>query len=480
MKNLLTKIFENTKTLHLENKIAICSYDIQLNYGEFTNLIKKTTRLLKSQSISKGDRVIIALGNSIEQIIMHYAVILSGAISVPLPQDLAQDRIIFFIKNVDATATFLRKGIDWDNCVIVEDFEKFYSTLKSFEEEVIFDEVSAEDIIAIMYTSGSTGIPKGVCLTHKCVNQALKNIMPYVGYDGNNREIVTLPIYHSFGLGHVYCTHLSGGTVFIQDGIKLPKKFFKALEDDYNGMPLTPSMLKVLLDRYREKAIPLLNTLDYIVVNSEPLPVEIIKDLRANCPNLKIMSYYGLTEASRSTFITFSDEDEIYFKSVGRPTSSDVNLKIIDNEICISGNHLFDGYWNNILDNNIKDGWFRTGDLGYIDDNGYLFITGRKNDLINVGGLKVSALEIIKCIDKIDGVEDVSVVAIVDVVLGEVPGAMVVGDIEADEIIDHCRKYLENFAVPRKIIFRKVIPKSENGKIMLGEVKRIITKEIQK
>lgn len=475
MKNFVELILHSSPD---KSRPALAAEGISLSYEDLKNSVHEATNFLQERGAKKQDRIIVSLGNSVENIILHYAIILAGAISVPLPSDLTEERLNFFIRDLDAKIIFTKSEFKSEKIIKISDYANLVSLLSRHNNQLEnnFD-VDAKDLASIMYTTGTTGIPKGVCLTHASVNQALKNIINYVGYDSSQKEVVSLPIYHNFGLGHIYCSHLTGGAVFIQDGIKSPKSFFKVFESgEYNGTPLTPSMLKILLGRYREKFIPILQKLSYVVVNSEPLPEEITKDIVGNCPSLKLMFYYGLTEASRSTFITLSDEEENYYKSVGKPTSENVRIKIIDGEICISGDHLFQKYWNNIIENNIIDDWFKTGDLGLIDQRGYLFITGRKKDQINIGGLKISTSEIAKIIQEISGVKELSVVAIPHETLGEVPAVLIVADekLHANDIIFYCKKYLEIFAVPKKIVFSSFIPKAETGKILTDEVKKII------
>jgi long-chain acyl-CoA synthetase len=294
-----------------------------------------------------------------------------------------------------------------------------------------------------------------------------------------SREIIPLPLNHNFGLGHIYCTHLNGGSAYILDGLRSIKSFYNCFDLNYDALALSPSMLKILLsDIYLNKTISAFSKLKYMVVNSEKLPADMIELLLNSCPNLRLMYYYGLTEASRSFFITFNKENKQYFHSVGKPTSSNVKVRIVDDEIHIGGDHLFSGYWNE--DNSqIQNGFFPTGDLGYLDKEGYLFITGRKKDQINVGGLKVSAEEIKSALLKISGIDDAVVVALNDSITGEVPGALVVGAPRIDDkfITLELRKQLEIYAIPKKIIFSDTIPRSDTGKILISEVIKIIDKK---
>ena len=187
------------------------------------------------------------------------------------------------------------------------------------------------------------------------------------------------------------------------------------------------------------------------------------------------MFYYGLTEASRSCFITFSNVDKRYYSSVGKPTSDNVSVKIINGEICIAGDHLFSGYINSD-EYTIKDSYFKTGDLGYFNNDGYLFITGKKKDQLNIGGLKISSEEIKTAMLNLEEVEDVAVISVKDKFTGETPAALVVKkkEITVDIIKKKLKIYLENFAIPKKIFFIDQLPKSDTGKVIKTEVIKII------
>tara|TARA_A100001015_G_scaffold309849_1_gene410058 strand:- start:2324 stop:3787 length:1464 start_codon:yes stop_codon:yes gene_type:complete len=485
MQNFILKILSNSLNPNILNNIAIEDKNNSLTYKDFSNYIYSASKFLLNNGLAKQDIVINALGNKLEQIILHYATILTGSISVPLSKDVTEEKLNFYVKELNPKLVFVNNknfNIYKIPIIVITSLnnliQKFIDSSKTplVKKDFI---VAPNDLVSILYTTGSTGVQKGVKLNHSCVNQALKNIKNYIGYNENNREVIPLPLHHSFGLGHVYSTHLSGGSVYITDGIKSLKEFYNSFKKNYNATALSPSMLKILLsEKLKEKTLSIFENLKYMVVNSEKLPEEITKILIQNCPNLRLMYYYGLTEASRSFFITLSIENEKYYSSVGKPTSNNVKVKIIKDEICIGGNHLFSGYWN---DNktNISNDYFKTGDLGFLDEKGYLFITGRKKDQINVGGLKISSEEIKKALMKIKFVSDAAIVSIENEITGEAPAALIVTSkkITKESIISNLKKDLENFAIPKYIVFNDIIPKSETGKILTPEVIKIINEQ---
>ena len=208
-----------------------------------------------------------------------------------------------------------------------------------------------------------------------------------------------------------------------------------------------------------------------MIINTEKISEHLVKVLK-KCPHIKLLYYYGLTEASRSCFINLSNVHKTLYGSVGKPTSRNVKIKVINGEICIKGNHLFSGYFNK--KNKLNNGYFQTGDLGYKNDEGYIFITGRTKDLINVGGLKVSSNEIRSALLKIKNVKDAAVTSLPNKVTGEEPVALVVSNkkLSVNQILLELKKFLDNYALPKKIYFIDNIPKSGTDKILIDEVKK--------
>ena len=211
-----------------------------------------------------------------------------------------------------------------------------------------------------------------------------------------------------------------------------------------------------------------------IITNSTFFPPETIKKLKKILKNGKVATYYGLTEASRSTFMIFDDDNKI--ESVGKP-SDGISLKLVSNneestigEVWIKGHNVIEKYWNEEhTKENLDDGWLKTSDLGKIDDDGYLYILGRVDDLINISGEKVYPQEIERVVKVLTGIDDVIAVPMKHEVFGEVVKLFVKKSIESNisktDILTHCIKNLERFKVPAKIEFVEDFPRTDYGKI---------------
>jgi len=229
------------------------------------------------------------------------------------------------------------------------------------------------------------------------------------------------------------------------------------------------------------------DSLRFIQTNMSRLEKSLILSIISNLPAIDFHYYYGLTEASRSTFVTLNRHQD-KLDSVGQP-SPGVKIKIIEEsgnilgpgkigEICVKGNMVIKEYWDKQeTQKRIKDGWLHTNDFGYLDEQGYLYISGRKDDIINVSGEKVSPEEVEIVIKRVPGVYDAVVIGLPDKLLGESVSAYVIAersDFDLQSIIKECRKRLESYKVPQKIALIEKIPKTDNGKVQRTLFKKTI------
>ena len=271
------------------NTKAIADASTRYTYAQLLDEITHMAGHLKGLGLKKGDRAIVALGNTTQHVIAHFGILFAGGISVPLPHDLGTNRLAFYIKDTQAALIISRDGI-FDNTQTkrspFQDYRQANSTISPAKKE---------DLACIMYTTGSTNHPKGVMLTHQTLLAALSHIMHYVPYQEINRELILLPISHSFGLGHLYCATIAGGFAFIEEGLQKMKRVFNTLETEkISCMPATPPICSMFLGRYRDFFLKKARFLQRMVVNSAPLPPEITKKMLDALPHLRLLVYYGL------------------------------------------------------------------------------------------------------------------------------------------------------------------------------------------
>ena len=242
-----------------------------------------------------------------------------------------------------------------------------------------------------------------------------------------------------------------------------------------------PAGFTIILDYFLEQFKEISNNIQYIEIGSAPMQMKYKKRLIALCSKAKIFSHYGLTEASRSTFLNFHS-DQNHLNTVGK-ASPNVLIKIIreDKSICnpgetgeiiVKGKMVTKGYWNkpDLTFNALNDGWLRTGDLGHVDDDGYLYLFGRKTEIINIGGLKVAPAEIEQIIKQFEGVKEVAAIGVnsksdITSVIIRVYIIKSDKDLSKKQLEKYCIENLEAYKIPGEFVFVRDIPKTNSGKI---------------
>jgi len=337
----------------------------------------------------------------------------------------------------------------------------------------------------ILFTTGTTSHSKGVVLTHKKILAAAVNINQFTHNLPDNREIVPLPLSHSFGLGRLRCNLLIGATVIMCDTVANVKRIFDGMRiwkaTSFVSVPAGFALLlKLSGDRIGEFA----DQLRFIEIGSAPMDMKMKHKLMELLPNTRICMHYGLTEASRSCFIEFhADKDKL--ASVGK-AAPNVKVKIMDENrqelpngsegsIFISGEHVMKEYLNipDLTEKVLKDGWLDSGDFASIDEDGYIYLKGRKKEVINIGGRKVCPDEIEGFLNHIDFIVDSACVGVPDPlgISGEAIKAFIVLDnnnekaFSKTEVISNLRDKVEPYKIPTLYETIEKIPRTASGKM---------------
>ena len=489
-----------------------------VTYSEFATDASRLARGLTRLGLRAGDRSLVILPNSIAMLRAHFANLQAGLVSVPCDAGVAPDSLTTLIAScapraliTDArTASRLAEAralpAALEHIVIFGPGMTGFPDSRGCDgaalaaaemgEPYIVDRVTS-DLAALMYTTGTTGRAKGVMLTHANVLAALRSIIDFVGYSQDDREVVILPLSHNFGLGHVYCNLLSGGAVYTENGLSRPGRVLKALASfRATGFPGTPTGFGLLLDQYGPVLAEKGQALRFSVVNSAPLPPERAAQLQQTLPQLDIMVYYGLTEASRTTFISLTRSGPGFYRAVGRPMPH-VELEIRcggqrmvagkAGEVVVRGPAVSQGYWGDEIQTAaaFPGGWLQTGDLGHLDSQGCLWITGRIKDLINTGGYKVFPGEVEKILLSIEGVLDAGVAGLEGLpgVTGEsvVAGLVAKSGFVCDETLlqEFCLVSLEKFKVPLRFVLIDEVPRTNTGKVRRVELAQAIAARLR-
>lgn len=492
-----------------------------LYYGEksYTNIetdiiAKKFFQQIRSYGIEKGDRVLVCMPNCPEVIFSYQGILKAGAIVVPVMYLLHENEIHFILKNSEAkavvTSSFqLNKVIraiedlpkkpkiicidkpnvsdrNISDIEIIEWESALASIVLADEDPVKIDET---DVAVIMYTSGTTGAPKGVMLTHKNLYANTVSGTSINQNEDRDTTIGILPLAHIYGFG------IMNGVIMLGNSIVIFSKFdteevFKVIEKfKVKSFAAVPAMIHAMV--YHPNANKYdLSSLEMVGSGSATLPTSLRLKFREKF-GAEILDAYGLSEASPGVA---SQRKNMPIKegSVGVPMPG-VKIKIIDEkgdevpvgqvgELLVQGENVTPGYFRNeeTTKQVLIDGWFHTGDLAKVDEDGYLYIIDRKKDLIIRGGFNIYPRDLEELLSKHDAVSEVAVIGIPSERMGEEVIACVVKQqgvkITEFELIDYCQKHLAKYKAPERILFFNELPRNGVGKILKTKLKEYVCK----
>ena len=461
------------------DKTALITEKRIKTYGELIHDTLVAKEVLSSNyKIGKGDRVILAADKQMEFVSVYFACHLLEAVTLPIAPDTNAKRYEL-IKN--KTKPKLVVGFkDSDGEISVAELEDFASRdFSGGVNDTVFP--SLDSLADIIFTTGTTGEPKGVQLSHRNIMAAARNINTFIQNEQDDVEMLALPISHSFGLGRIRCALSNGQTLVLLGSFANVKRFFRFMMDyKVNGFGMVPASWALLKKFSGDEIEKYKDQLKYIEIGSAPMPVEEKRYLIHALPKTRICMHYGLTEASRSAFMEFHEEKN-NLNTVGKQ-SPNMTITIRDEfgneiqdgeegEICVSGDAVTIGYLDLPREISFWHDAFRTGDWGVRDSNGYVSLRSRKKELINVGGKKVSPIEVEDILREIDFIKDCVCVGVSDPngIVGEVVKAFVVTDqperIKYEVIDPLIGSQLEGFKHPVIYAIIDEIPKTSSGKI---------------
>jgi len=477
--------------------------DEQITYKELKSRIEKCAYGLHKFGIKEGDTFAIIHRNSPEFVITCMALSRLGAIAVPINFLEKSDKISFifndatvsacltskeFIGNVRLAAEALNRNIPiftTDTNTVSKNALKYSGLLK--ERGGIPKVKQAEDrTILLLYTAGTTGTSKGVMLTNRNLTSNIQACSEIIDLYKEDRFLCLLPMFHSFAWTTCVLLPLSiGASTLIIESIRpfepIMKSIWKHKVSVFVGVPPIYSAIAMKLKGLKALFIKLLNPVRICISGAAALPVDVLKKFESTL-GIPILEGYGLTEAS--PVVSFnSSTAKRKIGTVGMPLPG-VKVEIIDDEekplgpnevgeICVKGDNVMKGYYNNPAENkNIftKDKWLKTGDLGKVDDTGYITIVDRKKDMIIVKGFNVYPLEIENMLLKHPSIAEAAVVGITDKTGDEIiKGFVVLKEGEktgAPNLLKYCRDKLAAYKRPRVIEIREKLPKNALGKIL--------------
>ena len=451
------------------DKTAIIAKGVSVSYALLWKNILGAAACLQSLGLEKGDCILLSGLKDVEFVYLYFAAHLLGLVNVIVDPTSNEERKKYIIETVRPKRVFgLKGGIG-------------YSEVSLVGKPADIGLLSAQDIADIMFTTGTTGKPKGVLLSHANISGSANNINRYIGNTADDVEVLGLPICHSFGLGRLRCNMLLGATFILLGSFANLKLLFNTMEQYHvTGIGMVPAVWEYIKKLSGNVFGKFASQMSYIEIGSAAMSVENKRLLMEMFPNTRICMHYGLTEASRSLFMEFHEyADDLV--TIGKPVTKEVDVKIFSDEglelpigesgeLCIKGNMVMKSY---LVDGDTVDSfwgeYFRTGDYAYKSENENFYLVSRKKEMINVGGKKVSPIEIEDAIIALGGVSDCICVAMKDPrgLVGEVPKVYVLreGTTKSLEEIDTLLgNKIENYKMPVKFEWIDKIPMTSSGK----------------
>lgn len=469
---LLQSVFRNAE--RFPGKTAVIIDDKEVTYVELAQNIRKAAWILYNLGLKAGDRIILSAQKEIEYIYLYFGAHVIGVINVIVDATQNEERLRYIENKVNPKYVF-GYASDRFSFKMFKDLD-IASVDELWEYPVL---LNGNDIAEILFTTGTTGAPKGVCLSYNNIFSSALNINGYIQNTERDVELLGLPICHSFGMGRLRCNLLLGATIVILSSFANVKLFLKSVEKYHvTGFGIVPAAWAYIRKMSGTRIAQYACQIKYIEIGSAAMPLEAKKELLAMFPSTRICMHYGLTEASRNCFIEFHDTEHL--DSIGKPVCDDVDLKIFDfqgsilpagtrGELCVKGNIVFRHYLEE-ADTRIAfwGEYFRTGDYGYINSDGYIYLLGREKEMINVGGKKVSPMEVEDAIIAL-GVKDCVCVPMEDKqgILGEVVMCYIprgATTLTFEEIANTLASKLEIYKRPVAYDWIDKIPMTPSGK----------------
>lgn len=455
-------------------KAAIIVGSTEVSYADLLLNAQKAARILIDIGIGARQRIVLSAHKDIEFIYLYLGAHILGVTNVIVDAESNEERLRYIEDKTQPTCCFGYQSPKYSS-KLFSDLDIDSAT--PYTESV--DILSSDDVAEILFTTGTTGAPKGVCLSYANIYCSADNINHYIQNTKDDVEILGLPICHSFGLGRIRCSILKGATIVILGSFANVRLFFKAIEQYHaTGFGVVPAAWAYIRKISGKRIEKYASQIRYIEIGSAAMPLETKKEMLEFLPNTRICMHYGLTEASRTCFVEFHDAEHI--ESIGKPVCDKVVVKIMDEdgkevpdsekgELCVKGNMVMLRYLEDKDTAQAFHGeYFRTGDCGYKLADGYIYLLGREKELINVGGKKVSPMEVEDAICAL-GVGDCVCVAIKDPdgIMGELVKCYVLEsstDLSFEQIAELLKDKLEHYKQPVCYEWIEKIPQTSSGK----------------
>lgn len=495
------------------NKLALLCEGKTRSFSEFNERVNRLISALHATGLKKGDRLGILASNQIEFVESYGAAEKGGFIAVPMNFRSDRAEIAHIVQNSGMSAVIVEgrfadlvRGLSISNTYVfapekgvAHTYEALIATGDPAEPNTPIDPT---DVAYMMYTGGTTGSPKGVLLDHRGQMANTRCMLIEIGVQPEDTLLTVMPLHHiggkNFATGHFQrgCTNILVPAFDATNVLKL------LVEQRVHSVLLAPTMIKMLLEHLDGRKFPV-EHLKTVYYSSAPMPVSLLREAIAIFGRV-FMQFYGLTEAGPSGS-TLRKEDHLpdgtereqkRLASAGRPMIYN-EVQVVDDrdnvlppgevgEVRIKGEQVMQGYWRNerATVETLRDGWVYCGDYGMIDDDGFIYVVGRKKEVIKSGGENIYPREIEEVLNSHPAIREVAVVGVPDETWGEAVKAVVVlndGAVATEgELIEYCKEYIASFKKPKSIEFRSALPRSSLGKILKTKIREEFWRNLER
>ena len=492
MTNLANQFTEIVRTN--PNKTAIFWGESEFSFGHAHSVAKCLANRLKDQfELQSGDRVALWLKNCPEFVFSLFGVLLGEGVVVSINSFLTPDEVGYIVEDCGAKVIISEASMAEGTSKLVKDNPELHvievESLGQMESNDALDcsplEQTPEDLALIIYTSGTTGKPKGAMLSNHNLMSNVEAIVEAADIVSEDRMAVLLPMFHSFTMTVGLLLPMTRGLSIVAiKSLNPPKNIIaEIIQHRATVMPAIPQLYRAFVNVTLPSDLPL----RVCFSGAAPLPIEVLNAFNENV-GIPLLEGYGLSETSPVACM-----NPLYGErkagSVGLPIrgvefqirNDDGSVLPVDEpgEICIKGHNVMMGYWNNpeATEASIKDGWLLTGDIGHLDDDGYLYITDRKKDMLLVNGINVYPREVEEVIYQFEGVSEAAVVGINDPRKGDLVVACIVpnkeNNIDEPALKGFLKTKLAAYKLPRKVMIMEVLPRNATGKILKTKLREI-------
>ncbi len=473
MRSIVRSIYEHSLTE--PEKTAVIATDFTVSYRTFWNMISNISAVLQKKGIAKGDRVMLEAGATVEFLAVCYGIHLAGGVHVPVEKDAPDSRIQEIAAEIQPTLILSGKHPLVHLGLAAETLMEHPADMADFPQEEMLQE--------ILFTTGTTGKSKGVMITHFAQMNMCQAQNAVLNYSPDNVWLIPTPMNHAAGLRKTHMSMVRGSTVLLMDGFRDLKLFFHHIREyGATSIYLPPTGVHYILTLAAKELAKLDDQLDFLYSSSSALPGGDKEKLIALLPHVRKFDAYGGSEVGAVVYI---DYNTVHKDSgcVGKPNPG-VDVYIVDEHyrpmkatreepgiIAIRSNTVTAGYWNDpeLTAETIQDGVIYMTDLGFFDEEGYLYLVGRRDDVINAGGLKIAPTEVEETALRFEKISECVCIPYESPITGRSVKLLVVmaeGEpLVPEEIVGFLESKLEAYKIPKLIEAVPEIIKTYNGKI---------------